>query len=348
MKLSKEKLAAMLAAAEKATPVPGFDKWICLFGERTIYTRDPSDGVRTHPVVRADDASHPALPFVTLCDPQTITAILTELLEFRNQADALSGDSGELVPSHGALAAGWEITTVSRAGYGVTWVTDLAGLTTDIDRLLETEGVLIWSILPVAALRLRSAAIERLTVADDDGEAEILAEQVKENMELIDWISDKIGLPGDVELSRSNFTDWSERLTVESGESGMDHMSLAAHLAKVNAGRPVIESESGAVFVHRDVAIEAMQALSLTAETNLARGREASEWRLIETAKHEDHHKVMGAWTLGGGEWVRTPVYFSQWDRKWRCAWDGSEQIVTHWQPLPAPPTLEPGHHHAE
>lgn len=58
-----------------------------------------------------------------------------------------------------------------------------------------------------------------------------------------------------------------------------DFMTLAAHLSKVNAGRPVIERESdGAVFVHRDVAVEAMQALgarALAAEAQLARQGEA-------------------------------------------------------------------------
>ncbi len=42
-------------------------------------------------------------------------------------------------------------------------------------------------------------------VGDDDGEAQILAEQAAENMRLIDWIADRIGLPHDEELSRSNF-----------------------------------------------------------------------------------------------------------------------------------------------
>lgn len=45
-------------------------------------------------------------------------------------------------------------------------------------------------------------------VADDDGEAEIVAQQSAENMALIDWISDKIGLPHDVELSQVNFGAW--------------------------------------------------------------------------------------------------------------------------------------------
>lgn len=39
----------------------------------------------------------------------------------------------------------------------------------------------------------------------EDGELQILAEQSAENMRLIDWIADRIGLPHDEELSRSNF-----------------------------------------------------------------------------------------------------------------------------------------------
>ncbi len=82
----------------------------------------------------------------------------------------------------------------------------------------------------------------------DDGEAEILAEQVKENMELIDWISDKIGLPHDVELSRSNFTDWLERLTAE-------RASLRKIISECAAALP-----NGA-FVSPDASIEFMAIL---------------------------------------------------------------------------------------
>jgi hypothetical protein len=56
-------------------------------------------------------------------------------------------------PSFGGLAAGWEIMTVYRGGYGCSWVTDLAGLATEIDRLLSTDGALIWSVTPVGLLR---------------------------------------------------------------------------------------------------------------------------------------------------------------------------------------------------
>jgi hypothetical protein len=73
-----------------------------------------------------------------------------------------------------------------------------------------------------------------------------------------------------------------------------DFMSLAAHLAIVNAGRPVIERESdGAVFVHRDVCIEAMQALRC-ASSDAARDVLAERKRQVEaegwTPEHDNEH----------------------------------------------------------
>jgi hypothetical protein len=63
--------------------------------------------------------------------------------------------------------------------------------------------------------------------------------------------------------------DVTSRAVPHDGEGAVasDFMSLAAHLAKVNAGRPVVEGSETGVYVHRDVCIEAMQALLASSPT---------------------------------------------------------------------------------
>lgn len=70
---------------------------------------------------------------------------------------------------------------------------------------------------------------------DDDGEAEILAEQSAENMRLIDWIADQIGLPHDEELSRSNFTAWREAALPPLGDGRAEIVEEIAKLAESKA-----------------------------------------------------------------------------------------------------------------
>lgn len=66
----------------------------------------------------------------------------------------------------------------------------------------------------------------------------------------------------DISLTEHVFLDRAALFRPKAETEPADFMSLAAHLAKINNGRPTIERESdGAVFVSRDVAIEAMQAL---------------------------------------------------------------------------------------
>lgn len=70
-------------------------------------------------------------------------------------------------------------------------------------------------------------------------------------------------IPDDEKVSLPAFEAARRALKVKSGATvNLDFMSLAEHLAKINAGRPVIERASGGpVFISRDVVIEAMQEL---------------------------------------------------------------------------------------
>jgi hypothetical protein len=56
---------------------PGFGRWIHLFGERTVYTRDPSDGCRITAVVRADvPGDNATLDHIARCGPDNIRSLL--------------------------------------------------------------------------------------------------------------------------------------------------------------------------------------------------------------------------------------------------------------------------------
>ena len=83
MKLTDEQITALRDGTQGVTP--GFPRWIWLFGDRTVYTRDPSDGCRTAAVVRADfiGQNSEALAHIARCDPGTIHALATEVLETR-------------------------------------------------------------------------------------------------------------------------------------------------------------------------------------------------------------------------------------------------------------------------
>ena len=70
------KLDAIEAGLEGVTP--GFPRWIWLFGDRTVYTRDPSDGCRITPIVRTDYAgqNNEALAHIARLDPQTVRELV--------------------------------------------------------------------------------------------------------------------------------------------------------------------------------------------------------------------------------------------------------------------------------
>ncbi len=87
--ISPEKTAEMLAAAEKATAGTWKAEGYVVFGDWQA-----SGAIA---VVRTAEKAFADTKYIALCDPQTITAILTELITLRSQADVLSGESGELV-----------------------------------------------------------------------------------------------------------------------------------------------------------------------------------------------------------------------------------------------------------
>lgn len=89
---------------------------------------------------------------------QKLTDLIDRAEAAERQRDALREALDGPTPNRGDLAAGWEIMTLNKnGGYGVSWVTDLAALPEEIDRVLERDGALIWSIMPVGVLRARAA-----------------------------------------------------------------------------------------------------------------------------------------------------------------------------------------------
>lgn len=100
---------------------------------------------------------------------------------------------------------------------------------------------------------MASAYIEPLyrRVTDDDGEADTQAEQSAENMRLIDWIADQIGLPHDEELSRSNFAAWREAALPPIGDSRaeiVEALEAARDLAKTMEGLTGCRSDDDYVW----------------------------------------------------------------------------------------------------
>ena len=64
-----------------------------------------------------------------------------------------------------------------------------------------------------------------------------------------------------------------------------------------------------------------------------------SEWQPIETATKEHGFTALACFELDG-KIVVHPVYFSTWNRGWRRKLDGvAVEGITHWMPLPEPPT---------
>jgi len=79
--VSDAKLKEMLGGLEDVTP--GFPKWVWLIGNEIIYTADPSDGVRTHALVRREHASNAVMAHIARCDPETIRYLVQAELDRR-------------------------------------------------------------------------------------------------------------------------------------------------------------------------------------------------------------------------------------------------------------------------
>ncbi|RWN59937.1 MAG: hypothetical protein EOR99_32975 [Mesorhizobium sp.] len=81
---------------------PGFGQWIRLFGERTVYTRDPNDGCRIHAVVRADSPGDNAtLDHIARCAPDNIRLLLDHVAKLSECLDCArqdwEGNNGEII-----------------------------------------------------------------------------------------------------------------------------------------------------------------------------------------------------------------------------------------------------------
>lgn len=78
-------IAEMRAGLDGVTP--GFPLWIWLLGDRTVYTRDPSDGCRISAVVRADciGQNNGALAHIARCSPGNIARLLDHIEALRIQ-----------------------------------------------------------------------------------------------------------------------------------------------------------------------------------------------------------------------------------------------------------------------
>jgi hypothetical protein len=98
--VSPEKIAEMLAAAENPGVTPG--PWNYLDIGEVWHAVEADDN---HTPIAVTDHGDPTGEHIALCDPQTITAILNELVAARSQLDALTAARDEAVEA--ALIAGW-------------------------------------------------------------------------------------------------------------------------------------------------------------------------------------------------------------------------------------------------
>ena len=85
---ARNALAEIVAGLDGVTP--GFPRWIRLFGERTVYTRDPNDGCRIAAVVRADATySNEILDHIARCDPATMRSIADYVAALEAQVEGM-------------------------------------------------------------------------------------------------------------------------------------------------------------------------------------------------------------------------------------------------------------------
>jgi hypothetical protein len=108
MTVSPEKIAEMLAAAEKATPGP----WMTAGGANShVFDLRIVRDLPEEPIVAFSDGADAA--HIANCDPQTITAILTELTTLRSQLSGITDETSswqpiETAPKDGAHFIAWD------------------------------------------------------------------------------------------------------------------------------------------------------------------------------------------------------------------------------------------------